>query len=326
MSIKQMIGRVFLFHFILLLLLVFFSFLFIPKNNTKEAGMYNVKANGILGAKENSIDVLIIGDSEAYANISPLDMYEEYGFTTYITGTPAQLINTSYDFLKKALKTQKPKIVILEAYNIFRDVSIERVGKSFVQEFLPVLFYHNRWKSLGWRDFNFQVNYTWTDELKGYNFSKKLVPSQNDNYMQKNKKNSKISSINMFYLDEIRKLCEEENITFMLLNTPNYKGWNYTRHKVILEYASKYQIDYLDMNILNDEIKIDWTKDTRDKGDHLNYSGALKVSKYLGGYLTSKMELSDHREDKNFASWNKDLQKFKEKLQLRKQSRTPSHD
>ncbi|CDF11042.1 putative uncharacterized protein [Mycoplasma sp. CAG:776] len=326
MSIKQMIARIFLFHFILLLLLVLLSFVFMPKNNTEEAGMYNVKANGILGAPENSIDVLVIGDSEAYANISPLDIYDEYGITMYITGTPAQLINTSYDFLKKALKTQKPKIVILEAYNIFRDVSLGRVGKNFAQGILPIFLYHNRWKSLTFRDFNFEVDYTWTDELKGYNFSKKLAPSKNDDYMTKNKKNTKISSINMFYLEKIRKLCEEENISFMLLNTPNYKGWNYKRHQVISDYASKYQIDYLDMNVINDEIKIDWLTDTRDKGDHLNYNGALKVSKYLGNYLTSKMEFQNHKGETKYASWEKDLQKFKEKVQLRKQLHSYDHD
>ena len=326
MMTKQIVWRVFFFCFFLFILLVFFSWLFIPKNSDKRSGMYNANAYGVLGLEKNTLDVLVIGDSEAYANISPLNIYQDHGITMYIAGTPGQLINVSYDFLKQTLKTQRPKVVILEANNIFRKVSVERMLKNTAKNILPVFYYHNRWKSLTLRDWNFTIDYTWYDELRGYNFNRKVKSAKNDDYMNKKKTGEKITTINYYYLEKIRKLCLEEGITFMLLNTPNHKNWSLEKHNLVSEYASEHHIDYLDMNMINDEIGIDWLEDTRDHGDHLNYSGAFKVSKYLGNYLVSKMDFISHRGDEKYMSWEKDLEKFIKKVQSRKQLHNYDHD
>lgn len=42
------------------------------------------------------------------------------------------------------------------------------------------------------------------------------------------------------------------------------------------------------MNTLREEIPINWNTDTRDKGDHLNYFGAVKATEYFGKYLEEK--------------------------------------
>ena len=51
----------------LLILFAVLSVIFVPKDNSRAAGMEAVQANGILGEKENTIDYIILGDSETHS-------------------------------------------------------------------------------------------------------------------------------------------------------------------------------------------------------------------------------------------------------------------
>lgn len=108
--IRSKIFRCAVFLFVLSLLLMLLSFGFAPKNNTSEAGMDNLEANGILGEKTDSIDVLIVGDSESYSSISPMQIWNEYGFTSYVCGTPLQKLPLTLQFIEQGFKHHSPMI------------------------------------------------------------------------------------------------------------------------------------------------------------------------------------------------------------------------
>ena len=57
-----------------------------------------------------------------------------------------------------------------------------------------------------------------------------------------------------------------------------------------------------------------WKKDTKDKGDHLNYYGAVKATDYMGNYLKNTKLFKDKSNDKNYSKWDKDLKKFEKKV------------
>nr|MCR5792964.1 hypothetical protein [Lachnospiraceae bacterium] len=66
----------------------------------------------------DTIDVLVVGSSHAYRSINPQVWYSEHGTSGYVIGTPTQAVWNSYYLAKEVLKTQHPKVIMLEAYKV----------------------------------------------------------------------------------------------------------------------------------------------------------------------------------------------------------------
>ena len=90
---------------------------------------------------------------------------------------------------------------------------------------------------------------------------------------------------------------------------------NYPTLAKTMEAISKdLGVDYIDTNLLRDDIPIDWKKDTKDKGDHLNYNGAVKMPNYIGKYLDDTKLFKDTRNDPSYDNWNTCLDKFEKQV------------
>ena len=294
-------------------LLLAASFLFMPKNNHKSFGMGNdeLLAGGILGEPENSIDVLVVGDSGAYSSISPMQMWEAHGFTSYLCSTSGQPLYDSYRFLRQTLERQSPKVVILETNAIFRPYKFNDYLLSRAKSLFSVLRYHNRWKTLSINDFGGKVGYTWTDNLKGYRYNRNAAAADARYHMQPTDEVKEIPTLNLVCLQDMLALCEEHGAQLLLVSTPSTINWNYARHNRIAAFAQEHSLTYLDLNLMTEQVPIDWKTDTRDKGDHLNYLGAVKVSAFLGQYLKQSFDLPDNRETESFAGWDTALRHYR---------------
>ncbi len=289
------------------------SYLFMPKNNHKAFGVNDAEmlASGILGEKENSIDVLVVGDSEAYSSISPMQMWEERGFRSYLCSTPAQPLYDSYRFLRQALERQSPSVVVLETNAIFRPYKLNDYLLSRAKTLFSVLRYHDRWKSLKVNDFGRPVEYTWTDDLKGFRYNPAVAAASTKNYMLPTDSATPIPALNEDCLQDMLALCKENNAELLLVSTPSTINWNRARHNSIAAFAEENDLTYIDMNTMPNEVPIDWARDTRDRGDHLNYSGAVKVSAFLGKYLQENYALPDQRDAAHDSSWNDSLDRYR---------------
>mgnify|MGYP004536350165 CR=1 FL=1 len=313
-SLKK-IYKPIVFTFILFLLLLVMSKWFIPKSNVKGNGIHEARANGIFGEEKNTIDVLVIGDSESFTSISPLQIWKKYGFTMYNGGVSKQYLVDTYDYLNKVLEYQSPKVVLLEANAIYRNMKLNNIMSTKSQNILPILQYHDRWKNLNSRDFTDKVKYTWTDELKGFYYNVSVVPPKSvGDYMKNSNKKPGITKINRYYLNKIVDKCKDNNITIVLYTVPSILNWSNKRHDEVMKYADSKNIDYLDLNLIVDDLGVDWNLDSRDGGDHLNYNGAVKITEYMGTYLYNLNILPNHKDDAKYDSWNKSYELYERKI------------
>ena len=311
---KENIIKIIVFFSILIIILLVLSYIFIPKNNSEEYGIKEQQAMGILGEKENSIDVIIYGDSETIASTMPMKLWDDYGYATYVCGTSGQTLPDTCKIVYETLKKQKPKILILETDNIYNPTKITVPLARILNIALPVTEYHNRWKSLRKEDFFGKIKYTNTDLNKGYYYVGRVLPCDDSSYMEYTMEKEEIPTSSKLYIKLLNEYCKSNDILFAMMSVPSVKHWNYAKHNAIKEFTEEENIEFLDLNELKDIIGIDWTKETGDEGDHVNYWGALKVTAYFGKWLQEKNILQNHKEDEEYKKWNIDLKKYNEQF------------
>ena len=303
------------FLFILALLFYGSSQLLQPKGNAREDGMHDATANGILSEPPNTLDVLFLGDSESYSSISPLHIWKTPGYTSYVCGSGRQYLSYSKTLLERAFETQSPKLVILETLCIYRQIPAKTVVMDEVSRYLPILRYHDRWKVMTREDFSPTDGNSYTTPYKGYRHNNKVSGADTSNYMAQTEKIASIPLVNRLLVKQIQELCEANGAKLLLLSTPSTVNWNYQRHNGIQELADELDLEYIDLNTKPQEVPIDWSTDTYDRGDHLNYSGSRKVSQFLAKYLEGTQMFSDRRGDSKYASWNTLLQDYEAKVE-----------
>ncbi|MCI8454812.1 MAG: SGNH/GDSL hydrolase family protein [Lachnospiraceae bacterium] len=275
-------------------------------------------------------DVLILGNCEAYENISPLVLWREFGITSYIRGNAQQLIAQSYYLLEDTLRTETPKAVILnissmtqfeqdnESYNRMTldgmrwssakwqaVLATKMEGEHMIEYIFPLLRFHSRWKELEREDFAY--------------FFKKESVSHNGYYMRadirpagelpamRRRSDYSFDPRAWEYLDKLRLLCEEKGITLILMKAPAlYPYWYEEWDSQIVSYAKTHELAYLNCSRESEAIGIDFSQDTYDQGIHLNVYGAEKLARYLGTVLSSVPGVEDRRQDTELAAvWAK---------------------
>ena len=104
----------------------------------------------IQSERNDSIDVLVLGDSESYTTFSPMEIWQQDGISSFVCGQTGQEIEETYYMLKTALRTQKPKIVVFETNSIFQPQSVsEGIQKMIAQTanyYFPVFLLHSMWQ------------------------------------------------------------------------------------------------------------------------------------------------------------------------------------
>lgn len=304
--------------FALIFALIYYglSYLLIPGNNTKKYGIIKTGEFEILQEEENTIDAIFIGDSVVYSAISPMEIWNEFGYTIFDCVGMSQLTPISYEMLYESIESQHPKVAFFEADVLFRDeknIPIDRYFDQTFKKFFPLSTYHNNWKEKTLKFLNTGDDFTELNVYKGYKYIHKIKGVTEQKELKETKKAMRIHKANLDAFQKMVDLSEEKNVKLVLITNPNYYNFTYERYNAISKLAKKYGLEYIDLNKDN-PLKIDWTKETKDRGVHLNYWGAKKVSKFIGEYLKKTGLLEDHRNDEKYQSWNEAYRIYKNNL------------
>lgn len=308
---KKTVRNALLFMTVLAFLLAGTSFLVAPKDYVA----YDIlaverKTRAMESEPENSIDVLFLGDSESCDVYSPVQLYGEQGFTSYNTGSRAQRISDTYAILQQELKRQSPKLVVVEVNNVFKQETLYNNGDNaeiFTEKILPIAHYHSFYKLFQIPEIIYGMNteYAKASVLKGFWYRKQSVAyTGRKDYMNASTKEVNIPEGSGEYLEKIVDLAKSKEIQVLLISSPSPKNWTEGKSLAIADWAKEKGETFLDLNEQVDEMGIDWNTDSLDRGDHVNFSGTLKINSYIGKILKEEYDLPDHSADQTYQAWS----------------------
>ncbi|MGM9538312.1 MAG: hypothetical protein ACI3VN_08275 [Candidatus Onthomonas sp.] len=311
------LGRAAGFLLILALCLGVLSTAFRPKDNTEEAGMHFLSAHGYLGQPQDSIDVFFLGDSMAYSSYIPMELWRQQGISSYVAAEGGGAMNVGYDLLREIVQYQHPRLVVLEAHMLARKTDINDALLSEAARLFSIFQDHDGWKTLSPSSLFAPVSYTYTDHHLGYWLNPATRAADPTGYMAPSDDKIDLSPVNRFYFQRFVRLCREEGISLLIVGSPSTENWNMEKHNAVADLADACQVPFLDLGLIEDQVGIDWETDSQDGGDHMNYRGAVKVTTYLGEYLTGHYDLPDHREDEAYQQWWDILEAFEQEVAQR---------
>lgn len=282
-----------------------------------------------------NFDVIFLGTSHMWNHVLPMEMWKSEGIASYNWGysncTPAE----NYYLLQDIVKYTSPKVVVIDVYGLTEyngyengKYKTDRIEQQHVQfDSLPIwskskyaaskdvfdnyasnedfvwnfIMYHNRWTELGKDDFD----YSFTTE-KGARFLTGLGETSYNPIPETEK--TEIKSVCYSYYIGIIEYCQKQNIQVLCAYVPFAASEKQQRiantiGDIVEEYPNCHYVNMLNQGIL------DFSTDVCPDNGHLNYSGALKVTKWLGSYLSDMYSLDNYS---NHVSWQDDYQKYYE--------------
>ena len=273
------------------------------------------------------MDVLFLGSSYAYCDWNPGAMYDESGLTGYVMAGGEQTVGVTYYYLKEALKTQSPKVVVLEGSSLFFDRyesftqinvgympwGLNRVGAILEYAepekreglFVDLIFYHDRWKELTRGDVQQAIPIRQRDHLKGHTAMDGVYDgvAGGGPYLSEMRQSEEIYQQNLEDFARLGALCQEEGIDLIVAIAPTYSQYTpevYQRlERDVRERGATRLVNWADSF---EEIGLDPSRHLYD-GGHLNQEGAKVFSGYTGDYLLSLGYHPQPQTEENAAAW-----------------------
>lgn len=254
---------------------------------------------------EEKYQVIYMGNSHSFTTFSPEIIDAIVGVDSYSLGTSEQLIDQTYYELQQLLKYQQPDLIIVEANAIVPNIKEELVTtfgseqvfstyiRTIVKTKLPIIDNHSAWKMPEklFKNMNHLFHYlsagkaTGVDEA-GYHPLQHVALDQIElgEVDKKPVSISNISSINQYYLEEFRSLCDENGIKFIVFKTPQLLASEYDLQ---FNENSANPFQYYDLNLQSQDLNWLHFQDT----GHLSTFGSLIASVNTAKIISEEMNL-----------------------------------
>lgn len=274
---------------------------------------------------EHTMDVIFYGSSHCFCTINNAILWDEAKIASYNFTAGCQNIGNTYYYMKESLKTQSPKVMVVEMYyvtnngygtqgDVYRNTlglnwSLDYIknakytaGKSAYNDTtteltlkLPII--HSRYQELTSLDFV---------DKKYYNRGFRSSWLSNEFVTPEACVNDEIgvlSEENKYWIRQMKELAAENNIDLVLFTAPYIlspeAGFTYN---ALAEFCKEENIEYLDFNKRYLEIGFNYASDMWEKS-HVNVYGSEKVTKYICDYLTERYTFESHASDERYEIW-----------------------
>lgn len=249
--------------------------------------------SGFYSLKRETVDLLVVGSSHAYATFDPSVISDETGMESYILASNSQNPVQTYYNVKEALHYQHPKVIIMEAFGIdnnnnwrygatydrdwkkesnidgmrFGLTKLEAIMEQYEKDnwsyaLLSLARCHDNWADVGTIGGNLAF---FTKDIRDFSSFHPSQTSMSEETMEKyaqagyNPSGWVISATNELHFRKLAQLCREEDITLYLVMAPMYdvyiRSINYDSwNSQITALAESEGVCYLDCNLRYDEI------------------------------------------------------------------------
>ncbi|MGN0745371.1 MAG: hypothetical protein ACI4ML_01715 [Aristaeellaceae bacterium] len=316
--------RLVCFALLTLAMLFYANYVLTPKHDYGICSMVNLYRQ-----EPDSIDVLAVGTSLTYAGVNTNVLWEEYGIAAYDLCSAEQPFWVSYYVLREALKTQHPRVILLDAKpsTYTRDYSTRgrtvlstygiagpenRIGAILACAETPreALGYilglpevHSNYRSLTLEDFRLPPGNggrgdAWKGFIEVLGVEAHERPSLVFNSVRRN-----MNARQEEYARKIFALARQEGIELMLIGIPNPDyAHDHMYYNALWAVAEEYGYSGINYNDPSLRYGLRYSSDFAD-WQHLNVKGSVTFSRRLGADLMERYGLPDRRGDARYDSY-----------------------
>ena len=270
------------------------------------------------------IDVMVYGASHAGCTVDNSLLWKESGIASFTLSSGAQQAFGTYYYMKDSFRHNKPKIALVETAlmgtdepeddTLYRSTLVPHFSASFVPYILdfasrhemdretveelilrmPIV--HSRYTELARGDVVNETRYS-----LGYIGDNTVTPCEPPAVTDRREP---LPENAVYYMDRIMQLCDDSGVQLVFFNAP-FSATEEERalQNSVRDYITEKGYPYIGFMDEDAPCTIDYGTDLREYS-HLNNNGAAKVTRALAEYMLANYELTDRRDDPDYALWD----------------------